>query len=91
MAGSNMYGTPLQTYVVLGNVSYRADGTGLIANVAEVDVAALVDKGCMSEAQWLKVQAAHPGLPLGGTAMKPISAPRCRGSVTTNPISILRS
>jgi hypothetical protein len=60
MPGSNMYGTPRQTYAVLNNVFYPADGNGLIANVAQADVQALVAQGCMSEAQWLKVQAAHP-------------------------------
>jgi hypothetical protein len=60
MPGSNMYGTPRQTYAVLNNVFYPADGNGLIANVAHADVQALVAQQCMSEAQWLKVQAAHP-------------------------------
>ena len=55
MPGSNMYGTPRQTYAVLNNVFYPADGNGLIANVAQADVQALVAQGCMSEAQWLKV------------------------------------
>jgi len=58
---SNMYGLALQTYALPGNVFYTADATGLIANVAEGDVAALVDRGCMSEAQWVKTQAANPG------------------------------
>src|SRR5260370_15681971 len=58
---SRMYGTPHQTYAVLNNVFYRADGNGLITNVAQGDVQALADQGCMSEDQWLKVQAAHPG------------------------------
>jgi hypothetical protein len=58
---SNMYGTPGQTYALLNNVSYFASiGTGLIPSVAQVDVAALADQGCMTEATWLKVQSAHP-------------------------------
>ena len=45
MPGSNMYGTPRQTYAVLNNVFYPADGNGLIANVAQADVQALVAQG----------------------------------------------
>src|ERR1700720_850105 len=56
MPGCNMYGTPRQTYAVLNNVFYPADGNGLIANVAQADVQALVAQECMSEAQWLKAQ-----------------------------------
>ena len=57
---SNMYGTPQLIYAVGNNVLYPADGNGRIVNVAQVDVQSLVDQGCISEAQWLKVQAAHP-------------------------------
>ena len=45
MPGSNMYGTPRQTYAVLNNAFYPADGNGLIANVAQADVQALVAQG----------------------------------------------
>ena len=57
-----MYGTPWQVYSVGANDVYRADGTGLIANVALTDIEALAAQGCMSEAQWLSVQAAHLAL-----------------------------
>jgi hypothetical protein len=55
-----MYGVPLLTYTVLGNVSYPADINGLITGVAEGDVRSLVDRGCITEAQWLNLQTAHP-------------------------------
>jgi hypothetical protein len=60
MTGSNFYGVPKLTYAVLNNVFYHADGNGLITNVQEADEAALIAQGCISEMQWLKVQAAHP-------------------------------
>jgi hypothetical protein len=72
-----MYGVPLLTYAVLSNVSYAADGTGLITDVLETDVKALVDRGCLTEAAWLKLQTAHPiGGPTGATgATGPTGAP----------------
>jgi hypothetical protein len=81
-----MYGTPRQTYAVLNNVFYLADGSGLITNVAQIDVQTLVDQGCIGEAAWLKLQTAHPiGGPTGATgAMGPTgpAAPSGSGAVT---------
>jgi hypothetical protein len=69
MAVVTLYGTPQQKYVALGNVVYQADGAGRIANVADNHVGDLVARGCIDEAMWLRLQAAHPaiGLPPGGS------------------------
>jgi hypothetical protein len=68
MSVVTLYGTPHQRYVALGNIVYEADGAGRIPDVADNHAADLIVRGCMDEAMWLRLQAAHPaGLPSGGT------------------------
>jgi hypothetical protein len=70
MALVTLYGTPNQYYVARDNAVYLADGNGKIQNVDEFYEDDLIAKGCMPEAMWLLLNAAHSttGLPAGGTA-----------------------
>jgi hypothetical protein len=66
MAVVTLYGTPHQRYVALGNIVYEADGAGRIPDVADNHTADLLLRGCMDEAMWLLVQAAHPAGGISG-------------------------
>ncbi len=56
-----LYGTPKEQYSVAGNIVYTADDGGRIPDVDPFYAGDLISRGCIDEAAWLKLQAAHPG------------------------------